>query len=347
MAEAITEHAENVSAPWDARRRAALSSLTRTALHDSPLYGYFTRLHGYARASDLNKTDLGLGEQGPVLTNAAILRLNQQDMPALEFFDAALSTIREQNARRQDAVGPENYATAIKFFVDKKAEQDVVFDEPALGVLRTLTARWVNGFAATAQKDAPNFVELNNIYSSISRLPRNAFPPEFTPLVIRHSLEALPTFDRKATVSLLNAVSRLDPDQAPQELAMLSDLTITMLGQFERTVELRVALRAIRNLKPGEPAHNALRAVYDNAARLEEPLDMDGLDEVSHSLRVIVDNAIDDPALTIQAQQMAESCARKAVAAYRLLAAEENLEPERLHAYKLQVDRIVNNWRHI
>ncbi|HET9173977.1 MAG TPA: hypothetical protein VFN56_01705 [Candidatus Saccharimonadales bacterium] len=347
IATSISQRPENTNVAWEAERRAAIVALDDSSFAGSPYYHeYFVALPGAAAHTDETKTaDQNLGERGPVKTNSALIALNKEVADPVKFFGSALQTIDLRRTQQANAIGPENYATSLKFFTDKILDTSMTISEEQLDQVSTFMNQWHHGFKDIAAKDTPNFVELTNIASAIRRLPREVLPSGFAKTFVRYALEGLPQFSRGTAMSSLNALGRIDSSEVPFEQAVLTNLTIKMLGQFERSSEFTTALRAIANLTPSKPTHDAVQTVLTYAYGLEQPVtDLQSLSEISNLLRTVAIKSIDDPALTLEVKDRAQRCATRAIQLFKLRSEDPTISQEELANDRQIANMIVINY---
>jgi hypothetical protein len=174
---------------WETRRMAALTEATGT---DLGLFGdYIHSQGGKSKPAALTIADLPAGEPEVVKTNAAINGLNRVYSEPIDFLESALEFTTQRRQAGKGKVGPENYATMLKFFADKVQTFPSTHLDPVL--TSTLANRAMDGFVDIAKVDKPNFVEMTNVYVAVRTLPPGAFAPRQSGPVIAHSLEQLLT----------------------------------------------------------------------------------------------------------------------------------------------------------
>ncbi len=157
----------------------------------------------------------------------------------------------------------------------------------------------------------------------------------------------MPSYHRDIFPVMFGALAKLPLDNVGEEAATLVDLAMRQFSSFHTTNEMRVALRAIANLPMSAQANRAFNTFLELRNNLEKPMDEGGLDETNELLVRIVNNVITDPALILEAKELAKTCAARAVAMYkRAEAAGELSESQMADLHKL-VDRIVVNWTQI
>lgn len=304
---AICNPIKNADIDWNLKRLATFASLHQ----DVGQFGrHFASLQGAARPSDLRIEDLDNGQIGPVATNSKIMSISQEiTNDPIRFLELSLQLIDSRKYSDIGNVGPENYATTLKFFTDLQSEISGLDNDK----IAELVKKACEGFALISKKDKPNFVEMTNIYTSIRRLPKNIFPADFAPVLVGHSLEQLPTYNRKMVDVMLNALAKISLEECDAQAAILIDLGLRLQNGFETTKEMRSALRAIANLKKSEQAKRAFETFIELRNNLEEPVDMFGAAEVNKLLLNIIKNTVDDKDLTIRAKEIAGACASTAV----------------------------------
>ncbi len=340
--QAHESHASNVDADWDARRLATIARLIGVDL--GPFNGYFQSLGGNARPSD-EKTVHDLGEPGPVITNSIISGIKDMATHPIDFLSLSLDRIEGRKRQGPNSIGPENYATTLKYFADSLTALDVRYLDKQK--ISELVEKALNGFGNIAQKDMPNIVEMTNIYFAIRALPKAAVPESSTPIILTNSLEQLPTYHRKIFPLLFGALAKVPVGQYATETASLIDLALRQYGGFETTKDMRVALRALSNLTPCPESNQAFKTFLDNRHDLEDPLDLSGIDETNQLLLTTVNKAIDDPDLTLEAKEMAKTCATNAIKLYKKAESEGESTETELGFMHSTVDRAVENWSKI
>lgn len=343
LQKAIEGKIEPTEADWEARRLAALARMSGPGI--GQFEDYIHSRGGTNKPGEQTKEDLGLGEAGPVQTNSIVRGIKEMYADPIDFLDNVLDRIDDRKKAGPNTVGPENFATSLKYFADKY--RDFPSQNLDRNAVKSVVARCVDGFTLIANKEKPNFIEMTNIYHAIRVLPLGSFPPEFTRVVVGHSLEILPSYSRDIFPVLFGALSKLQNEEVGNEMATLVDLSMRQYGNFETTTAMRLALRAINNLKESSESNRAFATFLELRNNLEEPMDLDGLDETNGLLLSVANNVIDDPGLTLQTQDMAKSCAGKAVALYKKAEKDDDLSEAQLAHLHSVVDRIVSNWTQI
>jgi len=336
---AIKHRSSTSDRAWEVRRQAALAELGDTDL--GAFNDYIQGLGGKAAPSELLLTDLEAGKPEIVRINSRIMASNRLYEEPIDFLESALDIINTKPGSGRLFRGPENYATAIKFFANKYEE----FPSTHLSktTIKELVDRTMEGFLEVAQKDKPNFVEMTNMYYAMRTLPRGSFDKKFTADILTHSLEQLPTYNSRTLAILLAAVAKLDVSEMGETAATLVDLTMRKGKKFETTSDMRQALRAISNLPQTAAANRTFATFLEVRNNLEEPLDMDGIMETNERLLYIVSNVIDDPDLTLQAKEVAHTSAKRAIQLLQRAQHLGDVTTSQLTYMKETVARIVNN----
>jgi hypothetical protein len=299
---------------WEMRRTAALA---QTGL--GPFNACLQHVGGESTPSNLTQEDLGSAPPEIVQTNSGILGLKRIHTDPFEFFESALTLIDARKAesprKSVNNIGPGNYTTALKFFTD--LYHDTSASRLDLGDTVDLVSRCMNGFEAITRTDKPNFIEMTNLYAAIRGLPVGTFDEKFTPMILKHSLEQLPTFHSATLPLLMTALGKLDLADAGDTAGALFDLAMRKSQSFETSQDMRNALRVMVNLPKSPVSDTAFETFLLMRNNLENVLDMEGLDEVNERLWRVARLVIGDPELIDKAGEMAKTCAQRSALLYK------------------------------
>lgn len=116
------------------------------------------------------------------------------------------------------------------------------------------------------------------------------------------------------------------------------------MKSFETTTDMRRSIRAIANLPATLAANQAFRTFLEVRNNLEQPLDVNGIDELNERLLTIVESVIDDLELIPEAKDLAFNSAQRAVAIYQTQKNRGSLTVSQIGDLKAIVDRIVKNF---
>jgi hypothetical protein len=286
------------------------------------------------------------GERGVVVTNSRIMSLSQHTDDPMELFDDGLHMIRgRKNANARQNIGPENYATLIKYVTDKTDAMPIESDD--LPMLRKYADECMSGFCEVAKRDAPNVVEMTNILSAIKRLPAGTFDEKYTANILRYTLETLPEFTQEGLNLVLAALPNLDITNTAEAAGYTVDLVLRNGAKFERSGNLRTALRAVAHLPKTVASERAFNTLLDVRNNLEVSANIDGLDEINDKLRYIVENVTENPDDTQRAKKVAELVATHARNWLSHAMAEGGLTEKAMAEHKAAVARIQKNARAI
>ncbi len=295
---------------WEMSRVAALKELGGSAL--GAFSGYFMHLNGESPESNLTYTDLPNGEESIIKTNSRIIGASKNYEDPAEFLDTSLAMIDRRKSLDSLSVGPENYATALKFFADKYSNLEDPMSDMSTQDVNRLVGEAVAGFIEVGRKDQPNFVEMTNIYTSLRILPKGSVDQSLTRPLLEYSLSLLPEYPNDTITTLLGALPKLDLKKDGEIAARLVDLSLRKSKKFEKTNDFRIAIRAIEVLPKGEASEQVFRTFLTYRNDLETSLDLDGTDEMVQRLRNIADNVITSPELHFQIKTLSERAARQA-----------------------------------
>jgi len=192
-----------------------------------------------------------------VTTNRQIISISDVEAEPIDFLDEALDIIDERKAAGNSLVGPENYATALKFFADKYwAIPTTHLDQT---IIKELVDRSMDGFVEVAAEDKPNFVELSNLYVVICKLPKGSVDPIYSEPIVAHSLDTLPDYDSGILKLARAAMAKLDLSSTAESAATFIDLSMRKGTSFETTLDMRQSLSAIANLPKSRHRAGLLR----------------------------------------------------------------------------------------
>lgn len=338
---ALATNLQNGELAFEQRRLAALEDLHGENL--GAFKGYFLKLGGDSDPTDISVEDVEDGRPETKQTNDRIKQSMALYEDPIDFLDDALEIIGSRSRYDIANVGPENYATAIKFFADKYA----AFPSNNLDERKVhdVVSRCMKGFFSISKREEPNFVELTNIFAAIRDLPLDTFDVKFTKPILDKALTHLPTFHNGTLSVLLAATAKMNIEPAPEVAANLVDLTMRKMRSFETTKDMRRALRAVANLERTPAADQAFATFLELRNNLEDPLDLSGLDETAARMLSIVESVIDDPDLAAQAQQVSFKCAVQAVEMHKREERRGAMTPQQLDDMKNVVKRIVSNFK--
>lgn len=343
LLESITTQPTIPEAMWEARRQSALTEAYGTDL--GPFNDYIQNQGGTSAPAELTVDDLDRGKPEIVRTNSRITGLHTVIDDPVNFINAALETIDSQKRRGPGHVGPENYATALKYFTDKWI--DFPTDHIDRDTVDDAVNRGIAGFLTVTKSDPPNFVEMTNVYYTIGLLPPETVGQNHTNGLLTNSLDQLPTFNRQTLGIILGALSKLDLSESGETSGDLVDLTFRKSGSFETTRDMRRGLRAVDNLPPSPATDRSFGTFLEIRNQLEQPLDIEGADEVTSRLLHIVSEVTESPELTDEARELAKSCAVRALQLARQLKNEGGLTKEQFDQLQVTITRIGSNYTQI
>lgn len=285
-------------AAWELSRLATLSEI-----EGQQFGGFEAFLHGHNAAAAPATTlpeELPTGEYLVKKTNEQVVALSDIFIEPIDFMDTALDMIKHQSV---NAVGPENYATAFKFFADKymsfpSAHLDRQFVEAA-------ALEGLGGFLETAKYDRPNFIEMTNIFTAIKRLPPGIIAGDKAQELTHLSVELLPELTVETLKQLVGAYGKLGLEKAGSHAANLLDLVLRQGYPFEKTIDLQMALSAVANLPQSAAAQRAFNTLLTKNTNLEQSLTIDGAEAATLQLKKICDTITDQPELIQKAKAVA------------------------------------------
>jgi hypothetical protein len=328
---------------WDLRRAAARAELAGVAL--GSFSEYFKSLNGETAVDSQEATTLPAGDINAIRTNHQIVSVSNTTTDPIEFFGTALSIIDRQETRGRRYVGPENYSTALKFFSDKYVSLDTPQTVWEASEMKELVTDCLDGFFDIAEYDAPNYLEMTNVYSAIRMLPAKTVEQRFTKPLLGYSLDMLDQYSRPIISTMFGAIAKLDLSEEGEAAAQLVDLGLRKSKHFEKTTEMRVALRAIEQLPPTSVSESAFTSFLEYRNKLESALDLDGADEVVFRLKNITTEVIKDPELQAQARLLGEEIARKVFAKVKLLLHDGSLTRDQERNVRSALNRVMTNYK--
>lgn len=290
--------ADKYEVAWEEQRRAALGKVMGSRALTQSFDEYFLELPAVSAPNIHNPGDLDAGQKDAVQLNARIVGLYKNQHSPLIFMESALEEIKQTDAREERRKilqpGPENYATALKFFADKVSEQEEISDVEKVAI-RTLVTQALDGFFEIAKTDTPNYIEMTNVYASFVRFPKGTVDARFTRPIVEHSLITLPEYSTKTVRVMMRALAKLDINREGVDgdaVARLVNLGIRKGGPFERTDDLRDALRTISLLPRSHAADRALVATISLRQGVEQAARIDDADEIIARIRTIADDVV-------------------------------------------------------
>lgn len=282
---------------WEAQRRVALATVLGSNALTTSFDKYFLELPALSRPGTKTSLDLPAGEREAVRINSQLLHLRDVTADPFQFMESALDRIAvstKMGGREKSAPGPENYTTALKFFTDKlHIEKELSsHDKASIGGLVSQT---LDGFFRTAERDMPNFVEMNNLYVSFLRLPAGAIDARFTKDIVKQSLNVLPEYSADTTRLMIASLSKLEFQDSAEDgeaVARLVNLGLRKAGPFERTSDLRNALRIVSRLPKTLAADRSLIAILAQRQDVEKAATIEDAYEIVTRIRNIADNVV-------------------------------------------------------
>jgi hypothetical protein len=335
---------------WDTQRRVVAASLEGEGI--GPFADYFFAIQpgnrpAESQPADGNIYDLPDGEYDVVQTNSRIVSLSNSEPHPTEFLEGALDIIKQRRRTGGKAFeGPENYATAMKFFADKSRETPLGTTIKERKTNIGLVSDTLAGFERTAERDQPNIVEITNILSAIKTLPKGIVEKKFSPMVLRHSVNILNDFSARGVNVLIGAMGKLNVEECPEEAAMTLDLALRKGVEQERTGDMLAVLRALTNLPRTRASERAVSTFLRVRNSMEIASGLDELEEINARLLMIVDSVTESPVDTQAIKGIANHVAQQAFARSR---SGENakLPIEDLDRLNKQVGRIIGHYKKI
>ena len=311
---------------WEAGRIAIVSMLSKKAL--GSFEDYFLGVNSIPTIEEAKQKELPNGEYKVVQTNHKIVRYSRDIEDPIEFFDTSLGVVERQEKLGKNNVGPENYSTALKLFSDKYSLLEHDCEKPGnetlalpdLTDVKELTNEAVAGFCEIARSDAPNYLEMTNVFAAIRALPKGVFDPKYTEELLLYATKSMNQYDNRASQTFLGAMPKLDTSEHPLAAAAMVNLMLNRLSEFKSTRELRTTVRAIDSLQKTPQTDAAIRKFFELAEGFEEPLDLEGIDEVVDRLNHILNDKTEDLGLSVQTKNFANKCMSRAnQIAYQIL----------------------------
>lgn len=306
---------------WERQRRASLGKVLGEMALSPSFDMYFLGNSAKSEPSTLTNDDLPRGERDPIRINSYLLGLRDSKEDPVLFMEEALDFIGSQTAlrgrKKATLAGPENYSTALKFFTDKMYLADIPPTKHGEATIRELTSEALDGFFETTKDDLPNFVEMTNLYVSFLRLPMGSIEARHTQSIVAESLKALPDFPVDTLRLMISALSKLsfnDSFEDGEAVARLLNLGLRKAGAFERTEDLRSALRISAKLPKAPATDHSLIAILGMHQSVEQSADIEDADEIVARIRSIADDVV---ATTAVYAALKEQIAKPAVQSAR------------------------------
>lgn len=337
---------------WQAGRQAVLLLLSRKAL--GSFENYFLGVDAIPTIAEAEPKLLPEGEFEVTATNNRIVRYGKSIDDPIEFFDTSLGVINRHKTIGHNKIGPENYATAMKIFSDKYSSlEDRANDRtegdtltlPDFADVKELADEALRGFFDIASRDTPNYLEMTNIYAAIRGLPKGVIGAEFTHDILLHTTKTMDQYDRGVARVLLAAISKIDTSEYQREASAIVNMMLHRVGEFQSTRDLRTTVRAIDSLKKNPQTDAALDAFFTLSEGFDEPLELEGVDEVVDRLHHIVSEVTEDLGLSVRAKNFADKCMGRANKVARQLLAGGNLTQAQVAQLKETYFRIKTNYQ--
>jgi hypothetical protein len=335
---------------WESQRQIALSETDGKPV--GPFADYFFAYKQNGRFAEVEPSDtqdwhLPAGELDIVRTNSGIVRLRDENDDPIEFLANTIDYMRTRRAKGGSKFeGPENYATALKFFVDKLAEQPLESQKDKLAS-KKMANEMIGNFLRISDKDEPNVVEITNILASIKHLPDGTINTRYTPQLLHHVLTTMPDFSQKTITVLMGALNKLDISECGNAAAMTTDLAIRKGARFERSGDMLSVLRVVAKLPLSPASERAFTSFLDVRNALEISSDIPSLAETNKLLLKIVQSSTENIEDTKRAKFMAEFVARKAVTLYKSLEVNPSLPIDELEKNHRIVSGIIQTAKQI
>jgi len=338
---------------WEAGRNAVLSLLSRKAL--GSFEGYFLGVDVIPVIPVVKAEELPEGQFDVAATNNRIVRYSNSIDDPIEFFDTTLGVIDRQKKIGYDKIGPENFATALKLFSDKysslKQENDDTDSDslvmPDIEDVKHLTNEALRGFFDVASRDAPNYLEMTNIFASICALPKGVIDPKFTQNILLYATKNMDQYEPRNTRLLMAALAKIDTSEYPLETSAMVNMLLHMGGEFEMSRDVRTAIRAIDTLQKNPQTDAALKEFFELSVGFDQTLLLEGVDEVIDRLGHIISEGTEDRDLSVSAKQFANKCMSRANGLTRQLLASGTLTQAQMEELKITYTRIKTNYESI
>lgn len=334
---------------WHAGRFAVMAFLGEQKL--GTFEPYFLGKEAIPSTPEIEQDILPAGEIAVVQTNNRIYRYSKTIDDPFEFLDTSLGVIDRQKKLGRDKIGPENYATAMKEFADKYSSIESEASDhkdlptsPNLAEVKELMDESLTGFLSVASRDTPNYVEMTNVYAAIRTLPKGAIDKKFTHDLLMHSVNTMDQFNHKTTKVLLGALPKIDTSAYPLEASSIVNLGLRRGMRFDTTRDVRIAVRAIDSLQKNPQTDAALEMFFELSEGLDQPLDLEGADEVLDRLHRIIDETTEDPALSSRAKKFGYKCMARVDQIARQQMASGTLTQAQVGQLRTTYDRIKTNY---
>ncbi len=305
---------------WQMQRGIVESTLEGRPIGPFAKYFFGLKIGGEAvRASSGIDTAhlLDNGEPGVVATNNHITNLSNRETDPNIFLSGALQYITERNRNAgQHFVGPENYASSLKFFTDKYVGMQTEYSDEDRATMKDLAKRCIGKFLGIADKIPPNIIEMSNIMASIKRLPSGTFDKQFSEGILRHMTDAINNTDQRGVDLIISTVGKLDVSECGDAASMLVDLALRKGQPIERSAQMNGTLRAIANLPHSSFSERAFHTFLETRNNIETASSLDSLESAVKNLSTIVGEVTKNQADSVTAKQMAENIAMQAVRIY-------------------------------
>jgi len=336
---------------WESGRQAVAALLSRKAL--GSFEDFFLGPESISTIPTAESEILPMGEHEVVITNNRIVRYATTIDDPLEFFDTSLSVIDRQRKLDRKKIGPENYATAAKLFSDKYINLVRDIEEPNSDTLplpdtadiKPLIDETLEGFFDVSLRDAPNWLEMTNMYAMIRTMPKGMVDPKFTRDILKYTADNMDQYDKGIARTFLAAIPKINTSEYNSEAAAIINMILHSAGEFETTRDLRTTIRAIESLDKSTQTDAALRQFFELSEGFDQPLEFEGVDEVVDRLRHIIEGVTDDAELTVKAKEFAGKCMQRANHLTRQLMAGGTLTEAQVNQLKVTYFRIKTNYQ--
>ena len=333
LAATLTDQKDLEKGLWDQQRHVALGILEGKPL--GPFADFVYKLKVGKRSAEVQPSDgdashLPAGEFEAVETNNRIRALSKNIDEPLEFLRESLDYTRQRRQKLGNrAEGPENYATALKYFTDKTFSFPLV-EQTDRASARKLVGETIGNFLRISEHDKPNIIEITNLLSSIKNLPPRTVDKRFSAGVLKHALIGMEDFSQEGVNLFIQAISKLDTEECSEVAAMSIDLALRKGAKFERSGDMLAALKAIVSLETKTTAsERAFTTLLDVRNALELSSNLEDLREINKLLHHIVRDKTESKTDTMRAKAVAEYVATRAVDLYKNNALTSASDPER------------------
>jgi len=332
LATTLVDNKDLAKGLWAQQRQVALGLLEGKPL--GPFADYVYKLKVGGRGAEVSPSDgdashLPPGEFEAVETNNRIRALSKNIEEPLEFLRESLDYTRGRRQKLGNrAEGPENYATALKYFTDKTFDYPLI-EQSDRASAKKLVGETIGNFLRIGERDEPNIIEITNLMSSIKNLPPHTVDKRFSAGILKHVLQGMEDFSQEGVNLFIQTLSKLDTEECSEAAAMSLDLALRKGAKFERSGDMLAALRAIDALDAKTNAsERAFTTLLDVRSALEVSSSLDDLRETNKLLHSIVRNKTESPADTLRAKAIAEYVAHRAVDLYKNNARVSSRDPE-------------------